>query len=56
MVTTQFYNFSYIAKKIKQKNMPFLNFDNRHFSEAEKTTILEALNTLETALQPKLAI
>lgn len=35
--------------------MPFLNFDDRHFTEAEKTAILDALNTLETALTPKLA-
>lgn len=35
--------------------MPFLNFDDRHFTPAEKTTILDALNTLETALTPKLA-
>ena len=35
--------------------MPFLNFDDRHFTEAEKTAIQDALNTLETALTPKLA-
>ena len=35
--------------------MPFLNFDNRHFTETEKNTIQEALNTLETALSNKLA-
>ena len=35
--------------------MPFTNFDNRHFSAAEKTTVNDAVNTLETALSPKLA-
>lgn len=35
--------------------MPFLNFDSRHFSAAEKTAIQEALAVLETALTPKLA-
>ena len=35
--------------------MPFTNFDNRHFSAAEKTTVNNAVNTLETALSPKLA-
>lgn len=35
--------------------MPFLNFDNRHFTETEKTTIQESLTALETALMPKLA-
>ena len=35
--------------------MPFLNFDSRHFSAAEKTAIQEALAVLETALAPKLA-
>jgi hypothetical protein len=35
--------------------MPFLNFETRHFSEAEKTAIQDALNALETALSPKLA-
>lgn len=36
--------------------MPFLNFETRHFSEAEKTTITDALQVLQTALFPKLAI
>lgn len=35
--------------------MPFLNFDSRHLSEAEKTAIQNALQVLETALAPKLA-
>ena len=35
--------------------MPFTNFDSRHFSAAEKTTINNAVTTLETALMPKLA-
>ena len=35
--------------------MPFLNFDSRHFSAAEKTAIQEALAVVETALAPKLA-
>ena len=35
--------------------MPFLNFDSRHFSTAEKTAIQEALAVLEIALTPKLA-
>lgn len=35
--------------------MPFTNFDNRHFSAAEKTTVSNAVTALETALTPKLA-
>lgn len=35
--------------------MPFTNFDSRHFSAAEKTTINTAVTSLETALTPKLA-
>lgn len=35
--------------------MPFTNFDNRHFSAAEKTAINTALATLETALTNKTA-
>ena len=35
--------------------MPFTNFDSRHFSAAEKTTVNNAVTTLETALMPKLA-
>ena len=35
--------------------MPFLNFDSRHFSAAEKTAIQDALAALETALTTKLA-
>ena len=35
--------------------MPFLNQDSRHFTDAEKTSIKDALNTLVEALQPKLA-
>lgn len=35
--------------------MPFTNFDNRHFSTAEKTSVNNALAALEAALTPKLA-
>lgn len=35
--------------------MPFTNFDSRHFSAAEKTTVNTALTTIETALVSKLA-
>ena len=35
--------------------MPFTNFDSRHFTAAEKTTVNTALASLETALQTKLA-
>lgn len=35
--------------------MPFLNQDSRHFTDAEKTSIQEALTALATALTPKLA-
>jgi hypothetical protein len=35
--------------------MPFLNFDTRHFSDAEKTEINNALEALQIALTPKLA-
>lgn len=35
--------------------MPFNNFNSRHFSDAEKTEIIAALSTLETALTAKLA-
>lgn len=35
--------------------MPFTNFDSRHFTAAEKTTINTAVSALETALAPKLA-
>lgn len=35
--------------------MPFLNFESRHFSEAEKTAITTTLQTLQTALAGKLA-
>ena len=35
--------------------MPFTNFDSRHFSAAEKTTVNTALTTIETALISKLA-
>ena len=35
--------------------MPFTNFDSRHFSATEKTTVNNAVTTLETALMPKLA-
>lgn len=35
--------------------MPFTNFDSRHFTAAEKTTVNTALASLETALQAKLA-
>lgn len=36
--------------------MPFLNFENRHFSEEEKTEITTALQTLQTVLEGKLAV
>lgn len=35
--------------------MPFTNFDSRHFSAAEKTTVNNAVMALETALGSKLA-
>ena len=35
--------------------MPFTNFDSRHFSAAEKTTVNTAVSSLETALEAKLA-
>jgi len=35
--------------------MPFLNFESRHFSEAEKTAISTALQDLQTTLSGKLA-
>jgi len=35
--------------------MPFLNFESRHFSEAEKTAISTALQDLQTNLSGKLA-
>ena len=35
--------------------MPFTNFDSRHFSATEKTTVNTAVASLETALAPKLA-
>lgn len=35
--------------------MPFTNFDSRHFSAAEKTTINNAVAALEAAFAPKLA-
>ena len=35
--------------------MPFTNFDARHFSGAEKTSINDAISSLETALAGKLA-
>jgi len=35
--------------------MPFENFNNRHFSPAEKTALSDALSTLEGALSDKLA-
>ena len=35
--------------------MPFLNFENRHFTENEKTDIATAISTLEQLLTPKLA-
>lgn len=35
--------------------MPFTNFDSRHFSIAEKTTVNNAVMALETALSSKLA-
>ena len=35
--------------------MPFLNFESRHFTAAEKTAITTALQSLQTALTPKLA-
>ncbi|WP_144282067.1 hypothetical protein [Chryseobacterium echinoideorum] len=35
--------------------MPFLNFESRHFSEAEKAAISTALQDLQTALSGKVA-
>lgn len=35
--------------------MPFLNFNNRHFTEAEKIDLLSALNALQLATAAKLA-
>ena len=35
--------------------MPFVNFENRHFSAAEVTAVQDALAALEAALAPKLA-
>lgn len=35
--------------------MPFTNFDSRHFTAAEKTTVSNAVTALETALNGKLA-
>lgn len=35
--------------------MPFINFDSRHFTAAEKTAVTTALTALEVALNPKLA-
>jgi hypothetical protein len=36
--------------------MPFLNFENRHFSTEEKTQVLNALAALQQALSGKLAV
>ena len=36
-------------------NMPFLNFENRHFSETEKNDITAAMQTLQNLLSGKLA-
>jgi hypothetical protein len=44
---------------IKQKNytqMPFLNFENRHFSNEEKSQILNALVVLQQSLSGKTAV
>ena len=35
--------------------MPFTNLDNRHFTAAEKTTLNDAISTLETELADKVA-
>lgn len=35
--------------------MTFTNFDSRHFTDAEKTSVNDLLNSLETELTPKLA-
>lgn len=35
--------------------MPFTNFDNRHFTDAEKTALNTTMNLLETAFEGKLA-
>lgn len=35
--------------------MPFLNFESRHFSDAEKAAISTALQDLQTALAGKIA-
>lgn len=35
--------------------MPFLNFENRHFTAAEKTAVETLLNQLETTCANKMA-
>lgn len=35
--------------------MPFLNFENRHFADGEKTQILQTIAQLQSALEPKSA-
>lgn len=35
--------------------MPFINFDSRYFTAAEKTTVTSAITALEVALNPKVA-
>lgn len=35
--------------------MPFVNLNEKHFTEAEKTAVLSALETLENLLGPKLS-
>lgn len=35
--------------------MPFINFDNRHFSTTEKSTVTTAITAIENALSTKLA-
>ena len=35
--------------------MPFVNLNDKHYTEAEKTAVLSALDTLENLLGPKLS-
>lgn len=35
--------------------MPFVNLNDKHYTEAEKTAVLSALETLENLLRPKLS-
>ncbi|AZA54018.1 hypothetical protein EG348_13925 [Chryseobacterium sp. G0201] len=42
-------------KSLNNKSIPFFHFESLHFSEAEKTAITTALQTLQTSLPEKLA-